>query len=68
MHSETVCADFVTHSANSANESAATLIANAAPIIDINTIGSFHFIHVISHLISFNHSAKTQALRLSCGQ
>ena len=48
MHSATVCVELVTHSANRANESAAILIASAAPSIDTNTIGSFHFMHVNS--------------------
>jgi hypothetical protein len=44
-----VCDELMMHSINKANESAAIFIASAAPIIVIQVMGLFHFMHIISH-------------------
>lgn len=41
---------------NVTSESATTLTASAAPIIDMNTNGSFHFIHINSQCPINPHS------------
>ena len=41
---------------NETSESAAIMIASAAPIIDMNTNGSFHFMHINSYHPIIPHS------------
>lgn len=49
------------HSKNSMKESAATLIASAAPMMPIHATGSFHFMYISSQC-AINPHSYTQAI------
>ena len=55
-HSRSVCAEHSIHSKYNTNESAAILIASAAPMMLIHTTGSFHFMHINSQCPISPHS------------
>ena len=49
IHSTNECCDALMHSMNNAVEFTANLIANAAPMMPTQYIGSFHFMNINSY-------------------